>query len=86
MDLVENDELVDLSVQEEHRVRELVPVRRGFEIQIDGGPSLGDVVGEGGLADLARTNESDRGLACQGSFNYLANGASYHPCKLKVLL
>jgi len=69
VDLVENDELVDVSIQEEHRLGELVPVRRGLEVQVDGRPSLGDLVGEGGLADLARPDEGDRGLACQGSFD-----------------
>ena len=66
VDLVEDDEAILVLGEEQGRIGEPGLVGAGFQIEVEGLRLLCHRMGEGGLADLPRPDQGNRGLAIQG--------------------
>jgi len=82
MDFIENDQPIGIGAQKTVGVLQLGAVDGGFKIEIDGWTRLRDGVGQGGLADLARTKQRYGRLAGKRVFNGGNDSSDNHPRNL----
>lgn len=59
VDFIQHDQFVAVLAKVIPGVAQLDAVTLGFQIQIDGRPGFGDLVGKGRLANLPRANDGD---------------------------
>ena len=86
VDFVQHDEAVFVRGQEHGRLRETAPIGARLEVDVQRVHLLGDIEGEGRLADLARADQRHGRLAAQGLANACAGATGNHPCKSKELI
>ena len=82
VDFVENDKAVFVSIEERPRVPERVAVIQVFEVEIHRIRFASNLLREGGLSNLARTDKRNGWLPAK-RFAYFGSGAPLnHPCIL----
>src|SRR5215469_6842401 len=92
MYLVENDQLVLVLAEITFRIGESRPVGNRFEIEVQGTAGIPHFKGEGGFADLTRSQQGNgrvvvdrlQKLPIDSSLNHPCNyGVPCHNCKVK---
>ena len=86
VNLIQNDEAVLVLAEVERRLCELLPVRAGLEVEIDGLRALGDLERQRRLADLTRPEQGDGRLPAERFQYVLICTSMYHSRKLKHIL
>ena len=81
MDLVENDQPAGVGAEEQGCIGQLAPVGRGFEVEVDRGPTCADRERKRRLAYLSRSNQPHRGLPSEGLLGKHQRATRYHPRK-----
>ena len=83
MDFIENDQLVLVVSQKKLRIAELVAVGLRFKVEVQRWPGFGQLMRQGGLAHLPRSDERHCCLAGQGGFDFMDGVVRDHPCLLQ---
>jgi hypothetical protein len=58
-----------MPTQKQHGVGQLLAIRQGLQIEIEGRALCADVQRQGRLTDLARADQGNCGLACEGGLD-----------------
>jgi hypothetical protein len=64
MDLIQDDQFVVMPGKVQLWLRELGPIRVGFEIEVEGRSLLSDFQGKRRLSHLTRPQQGNGGIAC----------------------